>query len=115
MTRREMLASTSSTLAYLSVAGLEARRRCSRTWGGPPGCAFGLARGRFDILEHCRGLGLGAVRMNLPSTDPAAIRELRKKVDSYGMRLIISLPTPKEAGALPQDEAGVRRRVSSAR
>ena len=109
MTRREMLASTSSTLAYLSVAGLQAQAPMLKNMGGePPGFAFRSRAGGFDILEHCRGLGLGAVRMNLPSTDPAAIRELRKKVDSYGMRLIISLPTPKEAGALPQYEAGVR-------
>ena len=109
MTRREMLASTSSTLAYLSVAGLQAQAPMLKNMGGePPGFAFRSRAGGFDILEHCRGLGLGAVRMNLPSTDPAAIRELRKKVDSYGMRLIISLPTPKEAGALAQYEAGVR-------
>ena len=109
MTRREMLAGTGSTLAYLSVAGLQAQAPMLKNMGGePPGFAFRSRAGGFDILEHCRGLGLGAVRMNLPSTDPAAIRELRKKVDGYGMRLIISLPTPKEAGALPQYEAGVR-------
>jgi 3-oxoisoapionate decarboxylase len=109
MTRREMLASTSSTLAYLSVAGLQAQAPMLKNMGGePPGFAFRSRAGGFDILEHCRGLGLGAVRMSLPSTDAAAVRELRKKVDSYGMRLIISLPTPKEAGALPQYEAGVR-------
>jgi len=109
MTRREMLASTSSTLAYLSVAGFQAQAPMLKNMGGePPGFAFRSRAGGFDILEHCRGLGLGAVRMSLPSTDPAAIRELRKKVDSYGMRLIISLPTPKEAGALAQYEAGVR-------
>jgi sugar phosphate isomerase/epimerase len=109
MTRREMLASSSSTLAYLSVAGLQAQTPMLKNMGGePPGFAFRSRAGGFDILEHCRGLGLGAVRMNLPSTDPAAVRELRKKVDSYGMRLIISLPTPKEAGALAQYEAGVR-------
>jgi sugar phosphate isomerase/epimerase len=109
MTRREMLASTSSTLAYLSVAGLQAQAPMLKNMGGePPGFAFRSRVGGFDILEHCRGLGLGAVRMSLLSTDAAAVRELRKKVDSYGMRLIISLPTPKEAGALPQYEAGVR-------
>ena len=104
-----MVAGTGSTLAYLSVAGLQAQTPILKNMGAePPGFAFRSRAGGFDILEHSRGLGLGAVRMNLPSTDPAAVRELRKKVDSYGMRLIISLPTPKEAGALPQYEAGVR-------
>ena len=76
--------------------------------GEPPGFGHRSRAGGFNILEHCRGLGLGAVRMSLPSSDPAAVRELRKKIDSYGMRVIISLPTPKEAGALPQYEAAVR-------
>jgi sugar phosphate isomerase/epimerase len=76
--------------------------------GEPPGFGHRSRAGGFNILEHCRGLGLGAVRMSLPSSDPAAVSELRKKIDSYGMRVIISLPTPKEAGALPQYEAAVR-------
>ena len=76
--------------------------------GEPPGFGHRNRAGGFNILEHCRGLGLGAVRMSLPSSDPAAVRELRKKIESYGMRVIISLPTPKEAGALPQYEAAVR-------
>jgi sugar phosphate isomerase/epimerase len=76
--------------------------------GEPPGFGHRSRAGGFNILEHCHGLGLGAVRMSLPSSDPAAVRELRKKIDNYGMRVIISLPPPKEAGALAQYEAAVR-------
>jgi sugar phosphate isomerase/epimerase len=109
MTRREMLAGTGSTVAWLSVAGLRAQSPMLKNMGGePPGFGHRNRAGGFNILEHCRGLGLGAVRMSLPSSDPAAVRELRKKIDSYGMRVIISLPTPKEAGALPQYDAAVR-------
>jgi len=104
-----MLAGTGSTLAWLSVAGLRAQAPMLKNMGGePPGFGHRSRAGGFNILEHCRGLGLGAVRMSLPSSDPAAVSELRKKIDSYGMRVIISLPTPKEAGALPQYEAAVR-------
>jgi len=104
-----MLAGTGSTLAWLSVASLQAQGPMLKNMGGePPGFGHRNRAGGFNILEHCRGLGLGAVRMSLPSSDPAAVRELRKKLDSYGMRVIISLPTPKEAGALPQYEAAVR-------
>ncbi len=106
-----MLAGTGSTLAWLSVAGLRAQAPMLKNMGGePPGFGHRSRAGGFNILEHCRGLGLGAVRMSLPSSDPAAVSELRKKIDSYGMRVIISLPTPKEAGALPQYEAAVARR-----
>ena len=104
-----MLAGTGSTLAWLSVAGLRAQSPMLKNMGGePPGFGHRNRAGGFNILEHCRGLGLGAVRMSLPSSDPAAVSELRKKIDSYGMRVIISLPTPKEAGALPPYEAAVR-------
>lgn len=109
MTRREMLAGTGSTLAWLSVAGLEAQAPMLKNMGGePPGFGHRNRAGGFNILEHCRGLGLGAVRMNLPSSDLEAVRQLRQKIESYGMRVIISLAPPKEAGALPQYEAGVR-------
>jgi sugar phosphate isomerase/epimerase len=104
-----MLAGTGSTLAWLSVARLQAQEPMLKNMGGePPGFGHRSRAGGFNILEHCYGLGLGAVRMSLPSSDPAAVRELRKKIDNYGMRVIISLPPPKEAGALPQYEAAVR-------
>ena len=74
----------------------------------PPGFAHRNRAGGFDILEHCRGLGLGAVRMPLPSADLDAARALRKKLEAYAMRLIVSLPTPKEDGAVAPYEAMVR-------
>jgi 3-oxoisoapionate decarboxylase len=104
-----MLAGTGSTLAWLSMSRAEAQSPMLKNMGGePPGFGHRSRAGGFDILEHCHGLGLGTVRMNLPSSDPEAIRLLRRKLDSYGMRVIISLAPPKEAGALPQYEAGVR-------
>ena len=103
MTRREMLAGTGSTLAWLSMARVEAQSPILKNMGGePPGFGHRSRAGGFNILEHCHSLGLGAVRMNLPSTDPEAVRQLRKKLESYGMRVIISLAPPKEAGALAQ-------------
>ena len=108
-----MLAGTSAALAWTSVAGLQAQTATPNAMlknmgGEPPGFGHRNRAGGFNILEHCRGLGLGAARMSLPSSDLDAVRELRKKIEGYGMRVIISLPTPKEAGALPQYEAAVR-------
>ena len=106
MTRREMLAGMSSTLAALVASrnrrdrgratadARQPRRRATRVRPSQS------RAGGFDILEHCRGLGMGAVRMSLPSTDLAAVRELRKKLESYGMRVIISLSPPKEDRAV---------------
>ncbi len=109
MTRREMLAGTGSALAWMSVGGVQAQAPMLKNMGGePPGFGHRSRAGKFDILEHCRGLGLGAVRMNLPSSDLEAVRLLRKKAEGYGMRLIISLAPPKEPGAVAQYEAAVR-------
>jgi hypothetical protein len=95
MTRREMLAGTGSTLAWLSVAGLEAQTPMLKNMGGePPGFGHRNRAGGFNILEHCHGLGLGAVRMSLPSRSEV-IRQLRQR-SGYGMRVIIGLAPPKE-------------------
>ena len=111
MTRREMLAGTGSAFAWAAMGTLQAQAplpMLKNMGGEPPGFGHRNRAGNFNILEHCRGLGLGAVRMNLPSTDLEAVRALRKKIDSYGMRVIISLAPPKEPGAVDAYEAGVR-------
>ena len=110
MTRRDMIVATGSAVAWLS-SGATARAQSPmlKNMGGePPGFGHRSRAGKFDILEHCRSLGLGAVRMSLPSIDPAAINALRQKIESYGMRVIISLAPPKEAGAVANYETAVR-------
>jgi 3-oxoisoapionate decarboxylase len=113
MTRREMLAGVSSTLAALSLPGIDGIEAAqppmlANLGGEPPGFGHRNRAGGFNILEHCRGLGMGAVRMSLPSTDLAAVRELRKKLESYGMRVIISLSPPKEDRAVDAYETAVK-------
>jgi sugar phosphate isomerase/epimerase len=110
MTRREMLVSTGAALAGLSAgARPQAQAAMLKNMGGePPGFGHRSRAGKFDILEHCRSLGLGAVRMSLSSTDLEVARQLRKKLESYGMRVIISLAPPKEKGALEGYEAAVK-------
>ncbi len=110
MTRREMLAGTGSALAWAAMgSAAHAQQPMLKNMGGePPGFGHRSRVGKFDILEHCRGLGLGAVRMNLPAPDLEAVRQLRKKIESYGMRVIISLAPPKEQGAVADYETAVR-------
>ena len=109
MTRREMLLSTCSTLTWVATGQAQAPAPMLKNMGAePPGFGHRNRAGKFDILEHCRGLGLGAVRMSLPSADPDAVRQLRRKLDDYGMRVIISLPTPKEPGAVAAYENAIK-------
>ena len=92
MTRREMLSGTGSALAWLSMVSVPSQAggqtrpagpMLKNMGGEPPGFGHRNRAGGFDILEHCRSLGLGAVRMNLPSTDLEVIRALRKKLGPY--------------------------------
>lgn len=119
MTRREMLATTGSTVAWLSTSGLTAAASTPaqagavlKNMGGEgPGFAHRRRAGGFDILEHCHTLGLGAVRLTVPEGGPDAVRAVRKKLDAYGMRCIVSIAPPRSDADVPAYET----RVAAAR
>src|SRR5512139_1561889 len=105
LTRREVLAMAAAVPVSTVLNPRLARAAVSRSWpaaappaaaskmGGTPS-AFGLrmraAGGRqsFDIIEHCRSLGLGGVQTNPPSTDPAELKKFRQRIESNGMHLV---------------------------
>ncbi len=64
--------------------------------GESPGFGNRSRAGGFDIVEHCHGLRLGAVRVNVPQGGPDAVRALRKRLDSYEMRCIVSVAPPTD-------------------
>ena len=117
MTRREMLATTGSTLAWLSATRLaEAGNAAAaapdlpvlKNMGGEgPGFGNRSRAGGFDIVEHCRNLGLGAVRVNVPQGGPEPVAALRKKLDAYGMRCIVSVAPPRTDAAVAAYEASI--------
>lgn len=112
MTRREMLATTGSTLAYLSTSGLAAAAAQSlpmlKNMGGEgPGFGNRSRAGGFDILEHCRTLGLGVVRLNVPAGGPEAVKAVRAKLDSYGMRCFVDIAPPRTDAAVAAYDAQV--------
>jgi sugar phosphate isomerase/epimerase len=111
-----MLATAGSTLAWLSAGRLADAAALSiqgspailRNMGGEgPGFAHRRRAGGFDILEHCRSLGLGAVRLTVPDGGPDAVRAVRKKLDSYGMRCIVSVAPPRTDAAVPVYDAAI--------
>ncbi|NWG13202.1 MAG: TIM barrel protein [Acidobacteria bacterium] len=73
------------------------RARAARTSGKP-----------FDIVEHCRSIGLAGVQTNPPSTDPQAIREFRQRLESWGMHLICDPRLPREKNDLESFETQVK-------
>jgi 3-oxoisoapionate decarboxylase len=115
MTRREMITTTGSTLAWLSTSGLSSSVAAAaqglpllKNMGGEgPGFGNRNRAGGFDILEHCRSLGLGVVRLNVPAGGPDAVRAVRKKLDTYGMRTFVSIAPPRTDDAVPAYEASI--------
>ena len=117
MTRRELLATTGSTLAWLSATRLaEAGNGAAalpdlpvlKNMGGEgPGFGNRSRAGGFDIVEHCHNLGLGAVRVNVPQGGPEPVGALRKKLDAYGMRCIVSVAPPRTDAAVAAYEASI--------
>ena len=124
LTRREVLAMAAAVPALHAMKPREARAEARSSWpaalpaeaaskmGGTPS-AFGLrmraAGGRqsFDIIEHCRSLGLGGVQTNPPSTDPAELKKFRQRIEGYGMHLVCDPRLPKQESDVPGFEAQV--------
>jgi hypothetical protein len=112
MTRREMLATSGATMAWLSTSGLTSAEAQGlpmlKNMGGEgPGFSNRSRAGGFDILEHCHTLGLGAVRLNVPQGGTDAVRAVRKKLDAYGMRCIVSVTSPQTDEAVLEYDAAI--------
>jgi sugar phosphate isomerase/epimerase len=112
MTRRKMLASTGSTLAWWSTSTLAAAQgpglpMLKNMGGEGPGFGNRNRAGGFDILEHCHNLGLGVVRLRVPQGGADAVRAVRTKLDSYGMRCIVSVAPPRTDAAVAAYEASI--------
>jgi sugar phosphate isomerase/epimerase len=108
-----MLASTGATLAWLSAGGgglgAQATGPSLKNMGGESaGFRFRGRQPGFDMYEHCRSLGFGAVRLRLSTPDLADARALRQKAEQHGMRLIISLAPPDDPSDVDAYEASVR-------
>ena len=50
----------------------------------------------FDMIEHCRSIGLAGVQMNPPSTGPEEIQKFRKKLERYNMHLVCDPRLPRQ-------------------
>lgn len=74
---------------------------------GAPGGAAGRGAGGFDIVEHCRKLGLYGVQTN-PPTDPEEIKKFRAKLESYQMSLVCDPRLPQDASGVAAFEAQVK-------
>ena len=115
MTRREALAAAGFVPALLSrLQAASTNPFGKRGLGGAP-AGFGQriranskANPPVDFVDYCHSLGLGGVQTRLASNDPEAVRTFRRKIETYNMRAILSVPLPRSDADLPAFEAGVK-------
>ena len=87
-----------------AIRAWEARPRplCSAPWHPE------AASTPFDMIEHCRSIGLGGVQMNPPSTDPEEIKKFRQRLEDYGMHLVCDPRLPRQESDLAAFDAQVK-------
>lgn len=103
ISRRHMLAMAGAAPAWLSNSAAAAASGPPRMGGAPT--AFSLrmrsqGRAGFDIVEHCRKIGLGGVQTNPPATDADAIRKFRDRIESCNFHLICDPNLPRDAASV---------------
>ena len=78
----------------------------------PPGAPGGRGRGpgqsSFDIVQHCKDLGLGGVQTNPPGTDAETIKKFRERLESLNLYLISDPRLPTQASELDEFETQVK-------
>ena len=62
----------------------------------------------FDMIEHCRNLGLGGVQWNPPSTEQGAIQAFRRRLENYNMHLITDPRLPRQKSEVDAFETEVK-------
>ena len=110
MTRRQLLAATGSA-ALLTAA--PAPSNLTRMGGAITAFSVRVRAGRedhhpFDIVEHCHALGLSAVETGQPPASGEAASNLRKKLESYDMRIVFNIPLPRTGDDVEKFDASVK-------
>jgi sugar phosphate isomerase/epimerase len=87
-----MLAAAAAAFAR----GAQAETPRSPNLGTAP-TGFGLHRRAqpVDLVDLTHSLGLGVVETRLTAMDADAVKTLRQKIDSFGMRVILDTPLPR--------------------
>jgi sugar phosphate isomerase/epimerase len=95
---------STSAAARVEAQGMPALKNMG---GEGPGFANRRRAGDFDMLEHCHTLGLGVVRLTVPDGGPDAVLGVRRKLDAYGMRCIVSVAPPRTDAAVAAYDAAI--------
>lgn len=116
MTRRQVLQATAFAPALLSRARAAASTNPlgKRGVGAAPAAfgqrlrANGKANPPVDFVDYCHNLGLGGLEMRLSKTDPDSVKQLRQKLETYNMRVILDIPLPRSDADVSAFDTAVR-------
>jgi len=110
ITRRQMLASA----AVLAARPLPAETPGLRNLGGAPAGFPMHNRGArdsgkpFDFVEYCHSLGFGVAETRFTSADPAAMGQLRHRLETWQMRAVMDIPLPRTAADVDAFDTAVK-------
>lgn len=76
--------------------------------GRGPGGGPGRGASSFDIVQHCKNIGLGGVQTNPPGTDAESIKKFRERLESLGLYLVSDVRLPNQASELDAFETQVK-------
>ena len=113
-TRRDLLYAAALGASAISAAGGVTGKILKNMGSAGPGLtarirATQAAGKKWDIVQYCHDMGLGAAHTSLPANlDPGAFKALRDQIDRYDMRITAGLRTPKTEGDLAQYETAVK-------
>jgi hypothetical protein len=112
MTRRHMMAVAASLPAWIAKSAPAAP--ALRNLGiAPTACSLQAKAAReskqpFDLVEHAHTLGCGGVETRLPAIDAESVKKFRQRIDSYGMRVVLNAPLPKDEAGVAAFDAAVK-------
>jgi 3-oxoisoapionate decarboxylase len=108
------LTATAHSQGTLQSAQAPAAQKSYPRMGGAPTAFIARSMGArggaapFDMLEHCRSIGLAGVQMNPPSIEPEEIKKFRQRLENYGMHLVCDPRLPAQDSDVAAFDAQVR-------
>ena len=111
MTRRQLLAA--SVLPLVRSTAQSAEKPFRNLGGGPAGFpirarAMREAQKPFDFVDYCHSLSFAIAETRFDPSKPDAVRNLRQKLDSYNMRVILDIPLPRDEAGVPAFDSAVQ-------
>lgn len=111
--RRRILTMAGAAPVWAALKTVASAQSSPRMGGTPTAFAVRAMAARgggkpFDMIEHCRSIGLAGVQTNPPSTDSEAIKKFRQRLENYNMHLVCDPRLPRQESDVDAFDAQVK-------